>query len=196
MERVGVSLETACFSHGQLYVAASRVGHPDNIRFCVAPDGDGRHVTHNVVYPEVLPGAAGGSSTASVQRGESGAAGWGDFDENYGEYRSTYTEAERDCAPQLEHGEPLTCVPVEQYRTLSAAAIVEGNITCEGFRQEPFELARERLWLFWHEFEPGEVERMSPYEVLMNAPEAELHSVPTDVYRSMSTDEVVEGGFV
>jgi len=32
---VGVLLDNPVFGHGQLYVAASRTVHPDNIRFCV-----------------------------------------------------------------------------------------------------------------------------------------------------------------
>jgi len=61
--RVGVFLRTPCFAHGQLYVAASRVGHPDHLRFAVAPapatDATGiRHfTTKNVVFREVLTAA-------------------------------------------------------------------------------------------------------------------------------------------
>ena len=33
--RVGVFLPDPVFGHGQLYVAAPRVVHPDNIRFCI-----------------------------------------------------------------------------------------------------------------------------------------------------------------
>ena len=36
--RVGVCLNSPCFSHVQFHVAASRVGHPDNIKFAVVPD--------------------------------------------------------------------------------------------------------------------------------------------------------------
>ena len=54
LARIGVFLPQPCFSHGQLYVAASRVGHPDHLRFAVERDDNGEHRTRNVVYREAL----------------------------------------------------------------------------------------------------------------------------------------------
>jgi ATP-dependent DNA helicase PIF1 len=46
---VGIHLQNQCFSHGQLYVACSRVGHPSNLHI-LAPGGK----TQNIVYPAAL----------------------------------------------------------------------------------------------------------------------------------------------
>ena len=55
LRRVGVHVEEDVFSHGQLYVAFSRCGDPDNL--CVfgpKPDKDNAVWIKNVVYREVL----------------------------------------------------------------------------------------------------------------------------------------------
>ena len=54
LTRVGVFLEQPCFSHGQLYVAASRIGLPSHIRFAVQLNENGEYRTANIVYKEAL----------------------------------------------------------------------------------------------------------------------------------------------
>jgi ATP-dependent DNA helicase PIF1 len=48
-ELCGLDLRMDCFSHGQLYVACSSGGKPDNLYICTA-DG----TTKNIVYPQTL----------------------------------------------------------------------------------------------------------------------------------------------
>ena len=60
LERVGVYLSMDCFSHGQLYVAASRVGLPSHIRFAVDKDeATGEYRTRNVVWRDALTSTSG-----------------------------------------------------------------------------------------------------------------------------------------
>ena len=55
LNKVAVWLQEHCFGHGQLYVAASRVGHPENIKcFVKNKEGYPDFTTRNVVYQELL----------------------------------------------------------------------------------------------------------------------------------------------
>ena len=55
LERVAVFLEETVFSHGQLYVASSRVGDPNNILYAIKPPNNlPWNATRNVVYKEVF----------------------------------------------------------------------------------------------------------------------------------------------
>ena len=66
--RVGVYLFDACFGHGQLYVAASRVGpvgRASHLRFAVERTEEGAYRTANVVYCEALTVLAAAAARAS-----------------------------------------------------------------------------------------------------------------------------------
>ena len=56
LKRVGVYLDRPFFSHGQYYVAKSRVGEKAALKILVVGErrSDGAVITDNVVYPEVL----------------------------------------------------------------------------------------------------------------------------------------------
>ena len=55
LKLAGVWLRSQVFTHGQLYVACSRVGKPDQLKFAMRVDKDGNNEqAPNVVFKEVL----------------------------------------------------------------------------------------------------------------------------------------------
>ena len=54
MKHVGVWLRTQVFTHGQLYVACSRVGKPESLKFAVMKKDGVVEDIPNVVFKEVL----------------------------------------------------------------------------------------------------------------------------------------------
>ena len=55
MKLVGVWLRSQVFTHGQLYVAVSRVGKPENLKFAVRRKENGNvEDIPNVVFKEIL----------------------------------------------------------------------------------------------------------------------------------------------
>ena len=55
MKCVGLWLRSQVFTHGQLYVACSRVGSPDKLKFAIKKDKEGKlQDVPNIVFSEVL----------------------------------------------------------------------------------------------------------------------------------------------
>ena len=53
-KKVGIYLPQPCFSHGQMYVAMSRVGERSGVRILVEQQPENYAITTNVVYEEIF----------------------------------------------------------------------------------------------------------------------------------------------
>ena len=64
LKMAGIWLRTPVFTHGQLYVAASRVGKPSNLRFALLPEENlpQKFTADNVVFKEILLTSPSGSA--------------------------------------------------------------------------------------------------------------------------------------
>ena len=54
LKYVGIWLRSQVFTHGQLYVACSRVGKPENLKFAVYSKNEKNEPIKNIVFNEVL----------------------------------------------------------------------------------------------------------------------------------------------
>ena len=54
LQKVGLWLRSEVFTHGQLYVAVSRVRHPSDLTIAVSTEPGKRPKCDNVVFGEVL----------------------------------------------------------------------------------------------------------------------------------------------